>query len=222
MNKEIWNKLGELAQVQFSEIGPNGIQHGTIAYAAGKFDNGVQNCGSVNYPQFPEVISLGKFTADLWYIPSLDSSSGIYRDIICSHPYADPSESWAFYVFEYANTFRISMEFPGFFSYYNFPTSYSATDQVHYGIAINKDAADGQRMRFFLNGVEQTPFEIVNDNAWTPVFAKSDFCISTVWGPVYGVIDDLVIWDDVKTDYSDRIYEGRVAPPSLKRFIIWI
>lgn len=212
MNKVFWNKLGTLAQVQASEVGPNGVQHGTIAYAAGKFDNGVQDCESVNYPQFPEVIGLGKFTADLWYVPSLNSSSSTYRDILNNGPTPDPVGSWGLYIFEMANTLRVALELPGFYSYYDFPITYTASDQVHYGFPLNKDAANGQRMRFFLLGVEQTASSIYNDNAWTPALALSDFCVSTVWGRLYGVVDDLVIWDDVKTDFSDRIYEGRVAP----------
>lgn len=215
-SRVLWNKLGSDAQVDTSEIGPNGVRSGTVAYGAGKFNNGVNDCDGSNYVVFNDVVTINLFTADLWWKPNINSNSGTVSDIVNNG--LDGVDSWGFYAYlEGADSIVVAIEIVGTYTVYRFPISFSSGDLFHLGIMMDKSAGNGLRMRLFKDNVEISPSSITNDVTWTSAVATRDFVIAPVMGTVHGVIDDLVIWNTAKTDFSDRNTEGRTdaTPPNV-------
>lgn len=204
-----WNKLGFDAEVDASEIGANGTRTGTITYAAGKFDNGVNGADGSNYITFASALTtLELCTFDFWFKPNYSSTAAGAKDIINTG--FDPVTSWGFYsYYNGSGGIACAIEIPGQYTVYTFPITFASGDLLHLGLVLKSAGAAGSRMRLFKDNVEIEESGIVNDAAWT--LGGRNLVIAPVMGTVQGVIDDLVVWDDEKTSFADRNDEGRVS-----------
>jgi hypothetical protein len=234
MAKVFWNKLGSDAQILASEVGVNGTIPGSPTYAACKFDDGVEliHGGVWSSPiiEFTNAFNSAKGTFDFYFKSYFDSTFVGEIDLLQSYNgttiaadgYFDVRFSsvggvpkWCILMYSPPN----SGSAPASCYYFDVDTAFSSGDKVHVGVSFDNSLGATEKIKVIVNGTQQSFFLENASDSWT------DSDLDIVLGIGYGanhIIDDLVIWDDVKTDFSDRIYEGRVAPASGKQSrVIW-
>jgi hypothetical protein len=208
MNRIEWNKLDSASSSSSPEIG-TAWSVGSPTYTTGgvaKFGDGLVGSSSGIYKGIAS--GLQKISLDFWINPSIDNSGYQYWFV---------SAGTQIQIYTYGgNIVIICMDD----AYVNgigesrfIMDAFSSGDNVHFGISL--DATAVKKCTVYQNGSELTES--------SHVYSGTGDWSSVGYAPVLGIqnngysgsanwIDDLVVWDDFKTDYSDRIYEGRVAP----------
>ena len=222
----LWNKLGSTTEVQNSEIGVNGIIMGTSSFQACQFGNGFVRQQALNdYIKFPSALATAnQYTIEFW-----TSFSGAVPSSI--------SPALPVYMVTYSNfnqTFygdlRVSSDgqitaslsptrttYSVIYRWYGY--SWPANEKHHMAFVFDKTASAGNRIKFYFDGVLQTGPTLSMDNTWTCNQAVN--VIAGVTMPSFTgsdvTLDNLKIYQGVKTDFSDRFTEGTntVAVPNI-------
>lgn len=142
----------------------------------------------------------GSFTAEAWvYLPSTTG----FRSIVSQ--WGNPgSQRWEFLVIDGTNAVRFHLSSDGS-SDYNITTTSGLTANEWHHVAVVFEA--GVSAKIFVDGVEQS----VNSAGSLPSSIFSNASLSTIMGRSLhgtnyndGSIDEVRIWNIVKTDFSDR------------------
>ena len=215
----LWNRLGSEAEVTNSEIGPNGvIVPGSIpmAYLPVQFDNGLHTYGNQG-GGFQEAVrflfdsrnTLGdRGTVGFWVRPDHGSGdSGLYR---WSNYYEQPSGlymgagiNWYFSHIRYelcGTGGCVLLDAP------NSVTRFAAGEVVHVALAWDLRGIEGARdtVRGYFNGEHV----VSASGKWIAGLPLSGFVAGNSDGIQGAAIDNLVIYDFAKTDFSDRFNEN--------------
>ena len=214
----LWNKLGSQAEVTNSEIGPNGvITPGRIpmAYLPVQFDSGLHTYGNYGGPQeavrflFDSQNALGdRGTVAFWVRADHGSdASGLYR---WSNYYEQPSGlyigagiNWYFSHIRYelcGTGGCVLLDAP------NSATRFATGEVVHVAIAWDLRGIEGTRdtVRGYFNGEHV----VSASGKWIAGLPLSGFVAGNSDGIQGATIDNLVIYDFAKTDFSDRFNEN--------------
>ena len=199
----LWHKL-ESAGV--SEKGPDPVEYNPpTTYASAKFGLGV-DCGTGNsvarpYLVFPSAWYLDQSTVEFWVKPTYGSGSiGVTHNLM-------------YQVYTSGNEIRIATD--GFwviisgYAYYIFQIdeTWSSGDLIHIAVTLDVSAGATAKIKFYCNGVSQTFSSIYSgyDNVW-PV-GYDDIEVGGYYSPDC-IIDNIKVFDYIKTDFSDRFVEG--------------
>lgn len=212
----IWNRLGSNIQVQNSVLGIDGAWTGTPTYNAGKFGNGSYSNSNSNYITLPDTsFSPNQFTFDFWFKTDYNVTNGVPSD----------ASRHALVTYYLSNSARVAIEFSsatGFYVSYigTSPINYITTTGLtfssgviqHFGIVYdsNQIAGSADYFRLYWNGSllnnstssGGTMASGGNIHALIMFFSGAPFT-----NPMDGLIDNLKIYDYVKTDFTDRFNE---------------
>jgi len=194
-NLLLWNKLGSDNQVENSPVGPDGVLLGG-AYAAGKFNEGLNSIANSNHAEFPSHLQFRtKGALGLWFKPAFDDTDVTVRGIVSD---ADgdfaPSIRWngagAFEVFIGSNVVSHS------------PT-FNSGDLIHLAIAYDEATIEGttDKIRFYYNKVLAGSTSSLDDPVDAELIRVGNSSTNTQFAN--GVCDNLKVWDYPKTNYSD-------------------
>ncbi len=186
----LWNKLGSDTEVIKSKIGVNGVRFGGD-FKPGKFGNGFLSKQTNEYVLFKNAIPLEEGTIECWVKPYWDGTTngttryGVFGDSQGSHFYLywsqKPNNCWIF------RAGNVEIGFPG-------SSSHKSNDNVHLAMAWSKKVLIG-----YVNGKEVVRTQA--DINLNPV----DLEIGRLGGQLltfYGVIDNLKIYDHIKTNFN--------------------
>ncbi len=227
----LWNKLGSDAEVQNSEVGPDGTIVGDISYYPGMFDNGFKSDPRTgdhnlldNYIAF-DGLSLGQQgTIEFWFQPDWISGGNIRHIVVFGEVH--PSPFLTLHYNDWQNKLNLGAWDAGgtlFVGRYIYPSStpeWSTTEPFHVAIVWDGTAADNaDKLKLFLNGNERgTPLPDAGSPTFEDWVDTTYFHLGTRWEEgdwdrhhwegSEGVIDNIKIWDYAKTDFADRFVEG--------------
>lgn len=232
----LWNKLGGDEEVLNSAFGPNlefytggGSSPDGIAnreYVPGVFANGVTiGTGSYNNMQrirnivltdLPNYISPEKGTIEVWYkqneVP-VAYSHGVYRLFDGSFGL----ESGICFDVTPASGLRLGLGFGGQYRNIMYDVNNFPNDQwIHLASVWDRSGIDGtsETMRLYVDG---NKVALGTDNDWgTSVGYRADIC----GGNDHNIaqkfaMDNLIIWNYAKTDFSDRFTESPLIPATI-------
>jgi hypothetical protein len=219
MAKISWYKLGSAAQlIDELSLGPTFSWVGASTYNPCQFDDGSYSNNSGNYllSAAESNFDANNNVVDAWYNFDFSATDGVPSDA-ASHVLFEWNISAAnriLWHFE-ANRFNMGVKVANI--WYNFyittNLTFSSSTNTHFGLVYKRAGIDSgsNTRRLYLNGVN-----IASTNV-TPASQSSTngtyrICSGVGFWELDGIIDDLVLYDDEKTDFSDRIYEGRVEP----------
>ena len=219
----LWNKLGSDYEVTHSGFGPNGSLHqgdAAIVYGSVKFNKGINVQGD-SYSPNPSLVTFGvskiasysgnKGTMSVWVKPDHDSNySGLARWIMSSNLISD---DFSPHIFWWGNNmwfhicaipFRCTQA-GGIVLVPNSKFSFNAGDVFHVALVWDRNGIDGtsDTMRAYINGTLYG----AKAETWDPDQKVGDVGIGAADYPQSATIDNLVIWDYAKTDFSDRFNE---------------
>lgn len=234
----LWNRLGSDAEVVASEIGPGGTKTGGY-FVPGpfpSFGHAFENAApGQQLLQFPGAAALSnaKGTVEFWAkltgaLSSPPGSGGLH--LISALPANPPAlglrigfvgndgcgGSGLF------GTFGVATDAV---CHGVVDTAVSGTlDQIlgdrsawhHYAIVWNKDgiaALGGRKVYLFLDGSQvNTPY-LQDRSPWGIIPSDSRFALAAFFGAsnMSIAVDNLISWDDVRTDFSDRFNENPVG-----------
>jgi hypothetical protein len=230
----LWNKLGSLYEVTHSVVGPNGVIVGDIAYLPCRYGDGFRplpRTGDHNSPNnFIDFAGLGlgpRGCIEFWFLPDWsDWHTGHGVDIFYYGVIEQPQNlllalgynDWQGLL----NVTAIEQNFARFVEKDYVPGSisgWSTTTPFHVAFVWDgTQPTSADKLRFFLNGVEPTPYREYLGNpsftTWPPmaVLRMASRLVSGDWNRHHwegadGVIDNLKVWSYPKTDFSDRFTE---------------
>lgn len=230
----LWNKLGSINEVQRSEVGPNGEIIGDVLFEQGQHGNGFrseQRTGDPDIPdnfvRFPLPKLNSKGTIQFWYHPDwMDYRVGHVVTLI---EYGIPENSnsvvltFGFNDWQNRGGIIIRDNLNDAVGGYYFPDSepqWSTTEPIH--IAYTWDASANKKFTFYINGqaVDKGYFGYGNPPTFLWNFNEMPYLAVGCrmysgdwyrhnWEPnIDGIIDNLVVLDYAKTDFSDRFQEA--------------
>lgn len=215
-----FNRLESDAVVGQSVVGVNGSILGSPTYSANKFGNGTDSCTTTKTPYFTDAITQAQlnsiFTFECWWKPPYDSTSNTADSIatfgndgltqICIvHAY--PSLGTGGHITVYC-----IKESPATGSIYTWASSesWSANEEVRIGVIFNASGGAGNRLRLFVNNVEQSSPTILGyggDAQWT----MPSNGILKPCSPSFGInssrVDNYKLYNGAKTDFNDMFDE---------------
>lgn len=219
----LWNTLDSLTAVQNSKIGANGVVGGTVTYQSGFFTNSAYMAQYNNYITFGDMSATVNpdtgYTAEVWWKPDYPAVGGAgtvgvpmgWQNAASNNArhlllYRYGSDRWEWY-------FSTDLSDPtGLYSTSGGEYDWAAGEWVHIATAVN--LSDGTQ-KLFVNGVEitQTGGTVITAGSVTDVSGgvtqlRMGHQASGGHG-VYGEVDNLKIYDYIKTDWSDRFIENQ-------------
>lgn len=229
----LWNRLGSQGEVENSEAGQNGTFNGG-GFMAGMFGNAFvadysQN-GLVSFPK--EVLPIEEGCIEFWgkliglplnmgysgARPGLVSiSDGISGDWVISFTGNDGVGNGGLNG-KVGRLFATGSGRYGAWTYEQVLGSGQVEEWHHYALVWNSDGIagvdDGTReVAVFLDGeLESGRWETIGDAVFLPL-GDCELMLLTNQGMTQGgsAIDNLIIWDYPKTDFSDRFIEEPIA-----------
>jgi hypothetical protein len=226
----LWNKLGSDYEVTHSEVGPNGtIVGSSFAFEVAQFGNGyVRKAIGENYVIFPASLLNGltrRGTLAVWINPNISQPQPYQYGMfgLVGAPYG-----WAWLPSGRGNNISLTwgdgvsgLGIQGGVSLGNDvstpmePVQFLATPGVPFHVAIiwDIDGIDGttETVRTYRNG------SLIGKatGTWDPSVTPTEDIVLG-YGPDDGgydkfIIDNIVIWDYAKTDFSDRFNENPVG-----------
>ena len=226
----LWNKLGSDYEITHSEIGPNGvIQQGgpAILYDTVQFGEGINVLGTGDAPSPTAVTfnpsTVGNFngnkgTLSYWVKPYHDSN---YNGIARWANWANirgfgPHIYWlgrdrAIRFGICAKPFDCTYG-RGVINVPNSAFSFRSGEIFHVALAWDRDGIDGtsDTLRAYING----ELHGAEAEMWEPDLLVSTIIIGRSDYEQMAAIDNLVIWDYAKTDFSDRFNENPIGVPA--------
>jgi hypothetical protein len=222
-NVVLWNKLGSDTEIRNSEIGPNGlITQGNIpiTYSPLKFGNGMRTYGTY-YEGFQQTTkvkflfnapnSLGdKGAVAFWVRPDHGSDDGgIRRWLNMTEGQIGAGIYWRGWdqglMYELCTPSGCQQQIlvP------NSQVQFKAGDSLHVAFVWDLSGIDGtgNTLRAYFNG------KLVGSSSrqWAHGLSMGGF--SAGWSDYsqYASIDNLIVWDYAKTDFSDRFTENPIG-----------
>jgi hypothetical protein len=204
MNLIGWWKLED----RLSEDGPDFTETGTPSYSAGKFNNGVSGLTNLIYLTSTNAMTnSNRGTIEFWWKPGYNSASTTNAAMF------HHVTSWEFSMWWVGaqQLFDIYFYNGGYKTRYAFAPSFSSGQFYHIAISWDASAGAGLKIKMYLDGTPVTVDSILLDSTWSA--PTLDLKISGVYdGNVNAQIDNIKLWDDVKTDFSDRFWEDGNPP----------
>lgn len=230
----LWNKLGSLDEVQNSEVGANFVVEGNVGFTDGVFENGFFSTGHwylgnrIIIPENGLQLDPQRGTIEAWVMYPQDPivwayhygmfgfldgpyQSGPGRDNTLGQQVTNfigdgvTGDLYTYYVnVNFGNT--VSVEIP------NIDQVFQPEDFHHVAIVWEKDGIDSSsnRIRVYIDNVLMGSSD---DNNWgTDPDVGNRHTVAKGAGfddgtPAF-VIDNLIIWNYAKTDFSDRFTES--------------
>lgn len=218
----LWNKLGSASEVTNSGIGPNGvIQQGTpsILYGPVQFGSGINVQGTYG-DRNPTAVTFdrssiasfsgNKGTMAFWVKPNHDSNyTGIARWIGSGNsPEFSPDVYWRGW--EKRIWFQIcaqpfGCDISAVVSVTNAMFAFRAGDVFHVALVWDREGIDGtsDTIRAYINGT----FYGAATRSWYRDLPIGEVKLGNHDYAQLAEIDNLVVWDYAKTDFSDRLNE---------------
>lgn len=255
----LWNKINSAASVNNSIIGANLTAGGSMSFTTGKYNNGFQvgatGNGAAYGMQLPanSIDDIGVITYEFWYKHDVSFSgtanyarffhfstdSGAYNHFFVR------SDSYKIYIniwdgpspatnYETAEWNFASMN--ALDAYFELASAGGDGAFHHYAIVIDKDAT--QVFTFYKDGVSLGAPDTTTSGGTIPDPLPQTELIyigvhqSATNQGMCGIMDNLKIWNYVKTDFTDRFNEihdragsefgitNNIAKPN-KRLILW-
>jgi hypothetical protein len=219
---KIWNRCGNLNQLNNSDIGLDFSLTGSVTYEKSRFGMGVDTPGGANYPSLSydtSIYPVDDFTVELWWVPDFDRDGtdpaygalaffGIgtgANNMLFANKIQNASNKYIQIATRDSATWR---------SDYSFNlNNYSAGDLQHFAFIFTSSGGVGGKLRLFQNGVEisGTPAPS-RDSVWNitgthTLYIGKQPNATGLWGSL-GPVDNFKLFDRVKTDFSDRFNEG--------------
>jgi hypothetical protein len=223
-NLIFWNRLGCGTEISNSETGPDGVVTGTPVYQPVKFGNGLASCSSTNFVTFPDALtSPGIGTVEFWWKAGFDSAtvpSTAHRDIlIAKTPGVTHQLAVIFNVVD--RQFQVLFWSSSYDYYCNYifnSSSFSEGEVLHFAFSFNKDAANYEKLKLYINGTRvpfkrwasySSPTASNSDTGWTGFPALDIVVDANNWGAQAGAVDNIKVYDYEKSVFSDRnVYDG--------------
>lgn len=229
----LWNKLGSQWEVEHSEVGPNGIIVGQLAYPAGRYGSGFRPMPRTgdhnipdNYVEFHGLQLPPTGCIEFWYHPNwTDWNVG---HIVHVFSYGNPQlpgyiismhyNDWQ--DFELLGMYDAQGSSAAVGRYFRPTTMPEWTTAQPFHMAVTWDGTEPivtDRLRFYMNG-NPVPTSTGNGNPtfvnWDPAailrvatrWAQGDWNRHN-WESDDATIDNLKIWSYPKQDFSDRFAE---------------
>jgi len=238
----LWNKLGSQSEIENSEVGPNGIIYGSgISFVAGKFGDGFTAGTSTTGPNFGswEVINPNynlAGTVEFWWRPArdFDEPSSSPDEIFVSGLWSDP---WIL-PFQLMYRWRECNGIGGFdfqvvdesltshHLYTGKVVPFQADDWVHVAFVWDMNGLPNHPEVYYgtyVNGQYyplvdcQDPGASINVIMAKPAGAYFSMgYYDADWNNrLEGVLDNVIIWNYAKTDFSDRFTESPLIPATI-------
>jgi len=216
-NLVLWNKLGSTIESGSSEVGSNFTEVGTPVYASGKFNNGFNSTNSANYltVTFP-VLQPTQGCMEVWLRPHfIPSNATPYQVTTVTDGGTASSANWRGPLLYWRDaTFKWSFLWADGTDRYcdsNHAGFDAAEDLVHVACVWDQAGIDGSSdtMRIYINnmlkGTVTSAITVSSD--YTDLYLGKEPAVypSRI---ANAVIDNIKIWSQVKTDFSDRFYEA--------------
>lgn len=239
MSLIFWNKLDNNSSTTTGEIGGGLTITGTDLYGAAKFNDGIGFAGISNYATSTTLqIPLDAGTIECWFKPRSN------WDDNNSHAFLVPPTGQAYYVYctysRLLDCFQIGLydvhgggTNNGYIRLYVSALSdaakFSNGDLLH--VAFTWDVTAGStitdRLKIWINGIDRTSditsSGTINAGAggqyMTGFHIGKFFSTSDDNWSLYGYADNLKVWNNAKTDFSDRFTEnaGAVTTRGIKK-----
>ncbi len=240
----LWNKLGNAEEILHSEIGPNGYISGDLSYSPVKFGNGVTNNNTSSYIGFPNSSFNGnRGTIEFWFKTDFNvinghasggsamqkwwlRQQGLYHGGTggMSIFFDDAGHENIFHVWFFTknSTFKIArIDAPNI--------SWAKNTIHHMGIVFDRATFDGENtIALYLDGVLKT----TTNTSWDEYTnGTNDLWLTNMpaypqyggWTKSYSYIDNIKIYDNIKTDFSDRFQEeANTVPEPMTIFMFGI
>ncbi len=196
----LWNRLEDDSSVQKSIIGVNGTINGTVSYASGKFGNGLSNNtfspdNSVTFTN-AYTSSSNSMTIEFWWKPTYSSSDANYHTLLTT-------STGKIHIFWNAAVKKIGIYLGLDAVLYNFAITFSANQLQHIGAILNVNGGVGQRLKLYQDG-NSLSATIQLEAVWTTLGTITFKTCSATFENVNAVVDNLKIYDYVKTNFDDR------------------
>ena len=232
-NVVLWNKLGSTAEVANSEIGPNGLIHqgnSSIEYLPVQFGNGMRVNGDGNNPNPTYVLfnvnsipsySGNKGTMAFWVKPNHNSNYGnnaIWTWVDKNEPFVAAIywRGWEHSIWFQICALPFNCTFnEGIIKVYNSQFSFSAGDVFQVALVWDRSGIDGtsNTIRAYING----KLYGTRSDSWNSNLRVANILIGANYAPPLATLDNLVLYDVAKTDFSDRFDESPIpASPFCK------
>ncbi|NOV32498.1 LamG-like jellyroll fold domain-containing protein [Methylomonas sp. ZR1] len=239
-NVVLWNKLGSDAEIANSEVGPGG-QKTAGHFAPGPFANfgqsfvndaGNSNVFALTFPA-TSVVSKSKGTIEFW--AKLSNFPSNFFDAVTMIFYVPPPN---FPIFHWRIGFGSNNGCGGFGFYgtvgvatdgycnglVDTATQSGTLDSIlgdrsawhHYAMVWNETGIaqfGGRKLYLYLDGNLVTTQRYHDASPWGAIPDGSRLALAYFYN-ISGAsvaIDNLIVWDDVKTDFSDRFIENPVG-----------
>jgi len=223
----LWNKLESAT----STIGANFTEYGTgISYPACKFNNGVTiaagNEGTLYLLNSSNYISKDKWTIEFWfkysgkYVVGGASSSGSNPSIITSGPWLGVGDSYPYLYFGHrTDGVKTQLNFlPNATVNYdirNISINIAQNDIVFWSFVYDNTLSSPNRLKLYYYNYTTNASGIYTENNSTGTFnnvwatTNARLVLGRVQGSfstygMYGIYDNIKIYDYAKTDFSDR------------------
>jgi len=214
----LWNKLGSLEEAEQSAVGPWFVASGTLEFVDAVHGKGLQKVVTSSNLLTTDVYDgpTDNCTIEFWWVPDHDED-GSYQVFfnVGNTKYPSGLSEWLFIGFftDPAEFTVLTRDSSTYRSEYYWHVSYVADTPYHFSVVLDSSAGSNQRIKFYLNGVNQGTGSIYagRDSAWSMSnsnYARIASGLNIETPLCEGPIDNLKIWNYKKTDFSDRFREG--------------
>lgn len=222
-NCKFWSreKEGATGEMGDSEIGPDPVTTGTIAFDAGKYGDRFdrdQATANTNYPEWVDALAqTNTLIFEIWIKPdfnfpavknfvifeALTSNDGSGKGVICyaNNAFGGFPGGWIVQMRNGAGGTDLSL---------GFTDSWTAGDEFHLRLKLNNVASAGSRIELRKDGNVLTQSFTGSDNTWNYVTN------TTVWGARAfvggtggGVLSNLKIYDDISSNTQNGVTENK-------------
>lgn len=193
----LWSKLGTNGQINSPEIG-TGSTVGTISYAPGRFDNGVDNANNINYGTFTWT-NRNKGIIEFWWKPNFPSTSTVQSVQVQSNPLGEHFRA----MWKDVKNYRIYFNEFGYFAEYFFDMTFSANDLFHMLIMFDSAESNNNRIKLYKDGVLQNLAFTNNDGPWN--FSDGTMEVGSDVQTTGGVVDNVKVYDDTTSILAEVI-----------------